>query len=87
VVRPGEFLTEGDYTFVVVPTKLDMTIPCGKAVAKSYLLGISPDGGKTWKFVDGSGMENKEFREKGLPKLPAKLKLPVKEMPEITKDK
>lgn len=83
---PGEFLTEAGKTFVVVPTVVEMTIPNGKAIGKSYLLGISSDG-KTWKFADGAGLENKEFREKVLPKLPDKLKLPAKEKPEIIKDK
>jgi hypothetical protein len=86
VGEPGEFQTEGSNTFAVVPTRLEMTIPDGKAVAKSYLLAVSPDGGKTWKFVDGAGMNNKEFRDKGLPKLPAKLKLPKIEKPEVIKD-
>ena len=87
VGEPGPFLAEGDNTFVVVPSKLEMSIPGGKALAKSYLLGISSDEGKTWKFVDGAGMSNKEFREKGIPKLPAKLTLPENEKPEIIKDK
>ena len=30
-----------------------------KLIAKSYLLGISSDGGKTWKFIDGTGLDNK----------------------------
>jgi hypothetical protein len=85
--EPGEFVTEGSNTFVVVPTRFEMGFPGGKVIAKSYLLGISPDDGKTWKFVDGAGLDNKDFREKGVPKLPAKLKLPEKEKPEVIKDK
>ena len=84
---PAEFMTEGPHTFVVVPTTVEMTAPGGKVVGKSYLLGISADGGKTWWFVDGSGLDTKEKRDKVLPKLPAKLKLPEKQKPEFRKDK
>jgi hypothetical protein len=80
---PGDLLTEGGNTFVIVPTIMEMATPKGKVVGKSYLLGIASDAGKTWKFVDGSGMDNKEFRDRVLPKLPPKLKLPEKQKPEI----
>ncbi len=83
---PGEFLTEGGNTFVVVPTVLEMKVPDAKVIAKSYLLGISSDG-KTWKFADGSGLQTQDVRDKILPKLPAKLKLPAIEKPEVIKDK
>jgi hypothetical protein len=85
---PGEFLAEGSNTFVVVPTTIEMAIPGGKMLSKSYLLGISPDEGKTWKFVDGRGItKHKEALDKFLPKLPAGLKLPDEKQPEIVKDK
>jgi hypothetical protein len=84
---PGEFLTEAENTFVVVPTTNQMTAPGGKMVGKSYLLGISSDGGKTWRFVEGSALGNKTMRDKYLPKLPAKLKLPKHQKPNLVKDK
>ena len=88
VGEPGEFFTEGGNTFVVVPTTTEMALPSGRVVTKSYLLGISPDGGKTWKFADGSGLaKRKDKLDKLLPKLPAKLKLPESQKPEIIKDK
>src|SRR5262245_51415091 len=34
---PSELLTEGQHTFVVVPTTIEMTAPGGKLVSKSYL--------------------------------------------------
>jgi hypothetical protein len=87
VGEPGEFSTEGANTFVVVPTSIEMTMPGGNALTKSYVLGISSDGGKSWKFADGAGMDNKEKRDLILPKLPANLALPPKQNPEIFKDK
>ena len=86
--EPGMFLSEGGNTFVVLPARLEMTIPGGKMISKSFLLGISADKGKTWKFADGAGIiKQKEQREKLLPKLPADLKFPEQEKPEIIKDK
>jgi len=84
---PGAFLTEGGNTFTVVPTVIEMKISGGVLVSKSFLLGISPDGGKTWTFVDGSGARSPEAREKTLPKLPAALKVPPEEPSQFIKDK
>lgn len=86
VSDPGELFTEGANTFTVLPTTLEMKAPGLKIVSKSYLLGISADGGKTWKFADGSGLGNEKLREAALPKLPAKLKLPEPSKPEIVKE-
>lgn len=86
IAEPSEILTEGENTFIVVPTTVEMTVPGGKAVARSYLLGISVDRGKTWKFVDGSGLKDANARDKVLPKLPAGLKLPEFQKPEMIKD-
>lgn len=83
---PEEFFVEGKNTFVVVPNSVVMNFPGGKLVGKSFLLGISDDDGKTWKFAEGSGLHDTKENEKSLPKFPAKLKLPAKEPPVITKD-
>ena len=85
--KPGDFHREGDNTFVVVPTVLEMSLPGNKLIAKSYLLGISADNGKSWKFADGAGMQNKALRDKVLPKLPPKLQLPAKEQPKVVPEK
>jgi len=73
--------------FVLVPTKLEMATPTGTFLAKSYLLGISSDGRKTWTFVDGAGMQDEETRKQVLPKMPDKLKLPELQPPEVVKEK
>lgn len=84
---PGKFFVEGANTFVVVPTTIEMTFPDGRVKARSYLLGISADHGKTWKFVDGSGVSrDARGRDQMLPKLPPGLKLPESSKPEIIKD-
>lgn len=78
----SEFYTEGNFTFILVPTTTELTIPDGRVVLESYLLGISSNAGKTWSFMDGAGLELKEQREL-LPKLPAKLKLPERKIPKV----
>jgi hypothetical protein len=64
-----------------------MNIPGGRSISRSFLLGVSPDGGKTWTFADGTGLQAQSDREKLLPKLPAALKLPAEQEPEVIKDK
>lgn len=87
VGEPGPILTEGLHSFIVVPTTNIMRTPNGKLQSKSYLLGISTDNGKSWTFVDGTGIANQKQREKMLPKLPAKLVLPERQQPTLLKDK
>jgi hypothetical protein len=85
---PGKLYSEGGSTFVVIPTSTHMTVPGGRVTARSYLLGISPDGGKTWRFVDGTGItKHKDKLDQLLPRLPADLRLPEVEKPELFKDK
>jgi hypothetical protein len=79
---PGEFHSQGANTFVVIPIKLEVNSPRGLLRGDSYLLGISPDDGKTWTFVEGYSMEK---AEKLLPKLPEKLKLPDLKKPDRPK--
>jgi hypothetical protein len=87
VGEPGPLLVEGSHAFVVVPTAMEMSFPGGKLLGKSYFLGVSSDGGKTWTFADGAGVADKAFRDKVLPKLPASLKLPDKMPPQVINDK
>lgn len=63
-----------------------MKVPGGRATAKSFLLGISTDKGKTWTFVDGNGIGDEKVKRKLLPNLPAEFKLPKKEKPVFRKD-
>jgi hypothetical protein len=83
--EPGEILEEGKNSFVVVPTSMEMTAPGGRLVLKSYLLGISSDGGNAWTFIEGVGLRTAEQREQVLPRLPEKLKLPEVGKPRVIK--
>jgi hypothetical protein len=86
VGEPGDFYTEGDNVFVVVPTTVEMSSSAGRIIVKSYLLGISSDNKKSWKFVDGVGVSKEEARKQLLPKMPEKLELPQLERPQIVKE-
>lgn len=65
--------------YAVVPMVLEMKLPNGVVISPSYLLGISEDGGKVWKFIDGSGLNKKKESEALLPGIYTKLKLPAKQ--------
>jgi hypothetical protein len=69
--------------YIVVPTKLEMTAPQGKVSGTGFILGISTDDGKTWKFVDGAPGPA-EIR-KLFPDIPKKLELPMPEF-KVTKE-
>lgn len=82
----SDLAKEGDNTFAIVKTKMQMSAPKVKVHANSYLLAISSDDGKTWHFLDGSGLADPEVRKKLLPKLPEKFELPAPQEPEIIKE-
>ena len=86
VGEPGEFKTEGVNTFVVVPTSLEMKFAAGRVIQKSYLLGVSPDGGKAWTFLDGAGARDKATWARVVPKLPEGFKLPDPAKPEVIRN-
>jgi len=73
---PGEFHVEGANTFVVVPMTVEMTAPYAKSVTETFILGISSDGGKTWKFINGASIPKEGDPDDFLPKRPQKLVLP-----------
>jgi hypothetical protein len=78
---PGEPVVEGGTAYVILPTTLRLKGPKVRGVAESYLLGISTDGGKTWRFADGAGLSKPEERKRVFPDLPVDLHLPEKKLP------
>ena len=77
VERPAEPIRSRRVTYCVVPTWVMMTSPHGLIRATSFLLGVTSDGGRSWRFADGAGLLNARFRSKVFPKLPDGLRLPV----------
>jgi len=82
----GAFHKEGDLTFCVVPTTLEVATAGSRIISKNYLLGISKDDGATWKFVDSAGIQDEASRKAVLPPLPSSLVLPKREKPEVIKE-
>lgn len=73
--EPSQVLKDGAQTYVVVPAKLRMRTPGTVYVSESFLIGVSADGGKTWKFISGSN-GGRESLKLILPEAAAKLDLP-----------
>ena len=83
VGEPGDFHNEGGNTYSIVPTKLAITSADSRIVTNNFLLGISSNGGRSWTFIEGSGLKDKKVVAKVLPKLPATLQLPEFREPTI----
>ena len=84
-VDPATDLNESkDGLFCLVPMTLRLKFR-GKILAKtSALLGVSIDGGKTWKFVDAT--KGEAILRKILPEIPEGLKIPKYEKAAIVPD-
>ena len=80
------FASTAQNKFVIVPTQLTLSLPGATIQADSFLLGISSDLGKTWKFVDGAGIATQEQQKKLLPPLPDDFQLPKPKQPKILRD-
>jgi uncharacterized protein (TIGR03067 family) len=83
VGEPSDPVKSGAELFIVVPFRLEMTFPGGKAFQDSFVIGDSVDQGKTWVFVDGTG-DTKTIKQI-LPNLPEQLYLPAQQRPILEK--
>ncbi len=75
----------GSEAYAVIPTVLTMTSESGGRVTiESYLIGFSPDGGGTWKYVNGhERFSDRNELKKLLPGVPKSLKLPTLKEPVV----
>lgn len=75
----------GSEAYAVIPTVLTMTSATGgRVIIESYLIGFSPDGGETWKYVNGhERFKNRAELKKLLPSAPKSLKLPALKEPVV----
>ncbi len=83
VGQPSEPTAGGDKLFSVVPQTAHLTGPNVKAEQASYLLAISTDQGKTWFFLDGTGLTPTIIKQL-FPEFPSTLKLPARPAPKTT---
>lgn len=84
VGEPDELVTQGEELFVVVPLDLELKVPNGKLRASSFVIGISNDGGKNWKFVNGD--LDTQTVKLAVPNLPSKLRIPTRSQPVFERD-
>ena len=83
--EPSDIVKSGNELQCVVPEKIEMKVPGGKAVSNAYLIAISEDNGNSWYFIDTSSMDIAKMKEV-LPNLSAQLVIPEKEKPTFIKD-
>lgn len=64
--------------YSIVPQTVHLSSPLGTQISKrSYLVGVSTDGGATWKFLDGQGIgSDRSKMQMVLPSFPKDLALP-----------
>jgi hypothetical protein len=76
--EPSKLVEELGELYAIVPFKAMVASPGGAtATQPSFLIGVSPDGGITWKFINGSGVAEDRNKLKAiLPNFPNELQLP-----------
>jgi hypothetical protein len=80
VEPPQRLVAGGRETYAIVPTRLTLKVEGGKLLKKSFLLAVSTDKGKTWKFLDGANLDAAKLKIM-LPAVPPELTLPPREEP------
>lgn len=78
---PARIVASGKDHFAVLTQVGTMKLPQGRFRARSFMLGISKDGGVSWRFADGSALD-KRMAKKVFPSFPEDLDLPKPQMPE-----
>lgn len=66
----------------VVHQKIEMETPKGNVLSDYYIIAVSKDNGKLWKFIDTSGKSIESVR-KYFPNLSSKLYIPNKKITPI----
>ena len=72
---PTQVLRVGGQTYAVVPYKLRMRAPEEILVSDSFMVGVSDDGGQTWKFLSADSTDEAKLKVL-LPDAAGKLKVP-----------
>ncbi|MCA1621851.1 MAG: hypothetical protein LC795_21775 [Acidobacteria bacterium] len=84
--EPTQVLREGGQFYAILPAKLRMRTPDGVIfVSESFMIAVSADDGKNWKFVSGATADAAKLKLL-MPEVADKLKLPtVRNYPEPEK--
>jgi hypothetical protein len=78
---PHEFAVGGTRLFAIVPELLSLRAPEGHFLQRGFEIGVSDDGGASWKFVADSVSREDLFRT--FPEFPSGLALPEVPKPEL----
>lgn len=79
--EPSDLYVVGKELQCTIPQSLEMTIPAGKLVANSTLIGFSENDGKTWVFLDPS--QGLDKIRTVLPNISKKIEIPPSEKPQF----
>ena len=71
-----QVLRAGRQTYAIVPLKFKMRAPTQILVSDSFMIAISEDEGKNWKFLSGASVDEAKLKVL-LPDAAGKLKLPT----------
>jgi len=74
----------GKDVYVYVPIDVEMKVPGRLVRTRGGLIGVSPDGGKTWTFVDTS--PGRAEIKRMIPELPDAIDIPAKGRPKVMED-
>jgi hypothetical protein len=75
--EPTQVLREGGKLYAILPAKLRMRTPDGVVfVSESFMIALSNDDGKNWKFVSGATADATRLKLL-MPEVADKLKLPT----------
>jgi len=80
VEDPTNIVVQKQQLQSIIPQKLKIKTKGGYLIAKSYLIAVSNDKGKTWYFADTSGKTLEQIKLV-LPNLSNQLIIPQKEQP------
>jgi hypothetical protein len=73
--QPTQFVNESGSIYAVVPMTLKVKTLTGTYQADATLVGISPDAGASWTFIDAAGEDDEDLKVLP-PAVMSKLKLP-----------
>lgn len=79
---PHDFVAVDDHVFAIVPQRTTIKVPEGHLLQRGYLLGVSTDGGDTWRFLDGAGLSRDRLK-KLFTHFPDSFPLPEIQEPEL----
>lgn len=82
---PGKFYKAGKQIHCLVPETIRLKLSRGHAISNSFLLAISNDGGKNWKFIDLNQFTNESILDI-LPNFNQNLKIPKTGKPLLYRD-